>query len=468
MMTFSEEQAASKEALAKQIAQLKQRGVHSVITQVPDMNGLLRCRLQPLDGLEKGCSTNSSLYLIPHGDGQPAGEQIYESPHVWYHTGFGNLHSLADGNTLCQLGWRPEVSEVLLNCYERGGERFSLDVRRPLEMLEEKLAELKLTMKVGMEFEFGVFHFDRALVEAGEHHKLKPFGHSLRYDSVNRDPNYMDLMEAFRVRMDSLGIGVSSMESEIGWGMYEVALSPTSPLQAADNAVRARHHLKELCREHDLIATFMARYQPMGQDSACGTHVHISLYDEMGHNVFYDREAVLSERGRFFVAGLLAQMQASHLAFRPTINSYRRLSRFTGCPEEVCWGDEHRVSAVRVISSPDPQAIRLEHRCPGADTHPYIIVPLIASAGLQGLSKGEEPPAMLIGDPGKDETLEKLPRSLEASLELFRESDFVKEALGTSLADQYARSRENELKAFKAWIEKDITSFEFLRYFEGV
>ncbi|AEV38710.1 glutamine synthetase, catalytic region [Pseudovibrio sp. FO-BEG1] len=468
MTQFSQMQSASKDALAKQIGQLKQRGVHSVITQVPDMNGLLRCRLQPLDGLEKGCSTNSSLYLIPHGDGQPAGELIYESPHVWYHTGFGNLHSLADSNTLFQLGWRPGISEVLLNCYNRDGTRFVLDVRRPLEMLEERLAEMQLTMKVGLEFELGIFHFDRALVEAGEHHKLKPFGHSLQYDSVNRDPDYMDLMDAFRERMEGLGIGVSSMESEIGWGMYEVALEPASPLQAADNAVRARHHLKELCRERGLIATFMARYQPMGQDSANGTHVHVSLYDEMGHNIFYDKDAALSERGRHFVAGLLAQMKASHLAFRPTINSYRRLSRFTGCPEEVCWGEEHRVSAVRVISSPDPQVIRLEHRCSGADTHPYIILALIGAAGLDGLEHREEPPAMLIGDPGKDEDLEKLPRSLEESLELFRDSEFVQQALGVALADQYARSRENELKAFRAWIEKDITSFEFLRYFEGV
>ena len=455
-------------ALLQQIGQLQHSGVKTVITQVPDLNGLLRCKMVPLAGLEDGGVINPSLYLVPHGDGQPAGEIVYESPYVWFHTGFGNILCLADEPTLVSTGWRPTQAEVLLNCYERTGERYGLDVRAPLQRLEMRLAERDWQMKVGVEFEFGLFHFDRELIEAGQYSKLKPYGHRSEHGSAHPEPDFMDLMEAFYQRMASVGISIASLHAEIGFAMYEIALAPETPLRAADNAMRLRHHLKAFCREHGLIATLMARYRTSDHHSANGTHVHVSLYDEQGHNLFYAPDALVSEAGQQFAAGVLDQMCASHLAFRPTLNSYRRLSRAAGNPEEVCWGDEHRATALRVVSGPNGQSCRFEHRCCGADVNLYMVVPLIAAAGLDGLDRKLEAPPLLEGDPAKAEGLKPLPRSMEASLEAFKDNAFVADTLGDALADQYARSRENELKAFQAWLEQDITQFEFQRYFEGV
>ncbi|MBM7072926.1 hypothetical protein JQC92_12935 [Shewanella sp. 202IG2-18] len=130
-------------------------------------------------------------------------------------------------------------------------------------------------------------------------------------------------------------------------------------------------------------------------------------------------------------------MKESHLAFRPTINSYRRLTKMTGCPEEVCWGNENRFVAVRVAQSPNSNNLRFEHRCSGSDVNPYITLSLIAAAGLDGLDNKYDLPVMIEGNPDDVEDIEKLPRTLKGSIDLFKESDFVKSVLGKALAEQY-------------------------------
>ncbi|MBM7072925.1 hypothetical protein JQC92_12930 [Shewanella sp. 202IG2-18] len=104
-------------------------------------------------------------------------------------------------------------------------------------------------------------------------------------------------MAELQKRLNVLGINLASMETESGKGMYEVALDPETPLKAADSAILFRYHLKLLCREKGLIATFMARYQPIGQDAANGAHIYVSLYDSNGNNLFKHNEKILSSKG---------------------------------------------------------------------------------------------------------------------------------------------------------------------------
>ncbi|RYV02742.1 glutamine synthetase [Shewanella sp. OPT22] len=468
MSHFEKVKKSTNTALSKIIKDLEQEGIRNVHVHAPDLNGLLRTKIVPLHCLKSGLTINSSIYALSHSDGYPIGDIVYESPHIWFHTGFGNIFAYPDKDTLCPLPWVANSAEVILNTFHREGDRYCLDLRQPLEALEQKLKAKRLVLKVGFEFEFGIFHYDRELLEQGRHNELKPFGQSQMYSSLSRDPEYMALMAELQKRLNTLGIGIASMETESGKGMYEVALEPETPLKAADNAVLFRHHLKLLCREKGLIATFMARYQPIGQDAACGTHIHLSLYDKTGNNLFKHDEKVLSAKGEQFLSGLLHRIKESHLAFRPTINSYRRLTKMTGCPEEICWGNENRLVAVRLAHSPNPNNIRFEHRCSGADINAYIALTLIAAAGLDGLENKYDLPPLVESNPDDVKGLEKLPRTLKESIELFKESDFVKNTLGKELAEQYWLSRENELSAFQAWIDKEITTFEFQRYFEGV
>lgn len=216
--------------------------------------------------------------------------------------------------------------------------------------------------------------------------------------------------------------------------------------------------LQELCLEQGLIATFMARYQPLGSHSASGAHHHQSLWRD-GRNVTATGPNRLSDAGRHYLGGLLTHLPASHLVFRPNINSYRRFDRSAWSPTTIGWGHEDRTKSIRAITIPSEPAARFEHRVPGSDVNPYLTVALMLAAGLDGIEESIDPDAI---------TDRELPDTLEGSVDLFEKDAFVAEALGAELQAHYAASRRFEVAAFKAWLDRHITDFEFQRYFAGL
>jgi glutamine synthetase len=282
----------------------------------------------------------------------------------------------------------------------------------------------------------------------------------VNYDLV-RGGDYQDLVTEFIRRLKSVGIGVSSFVTEYGFGMYEYALTPKPAVEAADDAVRAKLHLRELCAERGLIATFMTRFQPPGRESACGAHHHISLWQD-DKPVLGAGLNQLSGVGQQFLAGMLAHLPETHVIYRPTINSYRRFDANAWSPTSVCWGYENRTAAIRAITTPSAAAARFEHRVPGADINPYLTVAAMVAAGAAGIEAGLVPPAaeagMPVGAPA-------LPNTLAASTEAFEASKFCAEAFGSAFCTHYALSRRNEIAAFERWMSERITDFEWQRYF---
>jgi glutamine synthetase len=69
------------------------------------------------------------------------------------------------------------------------------------------------------------------------------------------------------------------------------------------------------------------------------------------------------------VAGLLAAMPETMLAFAPNYNSFRRFRPDAHAPTSAGWGIDDRSAAIRVIAG-DAKATRIEHRISGADVNP--------------------------------------------------------------------------------------------------
>src|SRR5690606_14869323 len=81
---------------------------------------------------------------------------------------------------------------------------------------------------------------------------------------------------------------------ENGPGQYEVNLKHVpDALLAADHAVLPKRIVKGVARKHDYDATFMAK--PYGRSAGSGMHVHFSLLDAKGRNVFADGDDELAE-----------------------------------------------------------------------------------------------------------------------------------------------------------------------------
>ncbi|WP_158970670.1 glutamine synthetase family protein [Chachezhania sediminis] len=462
-MNFEEQAAAYGPEYDAAQERMKAAGVEFLQTHVVDITGLLRSKITPFKLSTSGDALNGILYCVSRGDGQPDGDTIFGSYMANEENGFPNIKALVDPASLRQHGWRPDMASVISTGYMLDGSPCAVDPRHVLANADAALRAQGYEAQVALEYEFGIFHADHALMQQGRYRELKPWGHSLvNYDLV-RGGDYQDLVTEFMRRMDSLGIGVASMVTEYGYGMYEFALKPKPAVEAADDAVRAKLHLKELCAERGLVATFMTRFQPPGRESACGGHHHVSLWQD-GQPAMAAGTGALSPVGQQFLAGMLEYLPDTHAMFRPTVNSFRRFDRGAWSPEDVSWGYENRAAAIRAITTPNAGACRFEHRVAGADVNPYLTVAAILAAGTRGLERGLTPPT---AQPGMapDGAAKPLQDSLRAAAEDFGASAFCKEVFGEVFVTHYTESLLNEVRAFEAWQAARITDFEWQRYF---
>ncbi len=174
---------------------------------------------------------------------------------------------------------------------------------------------------------------------------------------------------------------IEAFHSELGPGFFEFTLAPAPAVRAADNAVRARQYLRDLCHERGLHASFMAK--PFADKSGAGGHVHSSLNRD-GTNVFADDRASAVHRG----AALPRRVGLRHARPRAAAESVRQLLQ-AHRPGDVHrrprqWGHDDRSTACRVLLA-DRSSARVEHRRPGADANPYIVAAALLAGGLHGL-----------------------------------------------------------------------------------
>ena len=144
--------------------------------------------------------------------------------------------------------------------------------------------------------------------------------------SISQVPSFESLAKEFITRCEVAGIPIEAFHTEWGRGMYQYTFAPQTPLKAADDAVRAKLYLKELCAERGLVACYMAAKSIDEGDTCSGCHHNFSIW-RCGENVFWDPAAGgLSQSARHApAAALLETMPAFSLVHRPWVNSYRRM-----------------------------------------------------------------------------------------------------------------------------------------------
>ena len=183
-----------------------------------------------------------------------------------------------------------------------------------------------------------------------------------------------------------MGCRWTAPSAENGGGQFEInLLHVPDPLKAADDALYFKQDMKGIARKYELAASFMAK--PFLDRSGNGFHVHFSLLDREGRNVFDNGTADGSEVMRHAVGGVLAMMRSSSLVFAPHRNSYRRLTPNAHVASEVSWGYETRAAAVRIPGGSNA-ARRVEHRVAGADANPYLVLAAVLGAALEGIETG--------------------------------------------------------------------------------
>ena len=230
--------------------------------------------------------------------------------------------------------------------------------------------------------------------------------------------------------------------SEAGPGQFEINLvHQADPLKAADDAWFFKTMVKGLARRTGFAASFMAK--PYDAFSGNGMHMHFSILDKDGKNIFNDGTNEGSDALRSAVAGCLRAMPGSTLVFAPHENSYDRLVPNAHAPTGIGWAYENRTAAIRIPAS-GPAARRIEHRVAGGDVNPYLSVAAILGAALNGIQDGLQAPPPFKGN-AYDQKLAQLPGDWGAAIDAFAECPEMKRIFPQHLIDNYVMTKRQEL-----------------------
>lgn len=408
-----------------------------------DLNGQLRGKRMPIQNLGKVLGSKLrmpvSLAVV-----DVWGNDVEDNALV-FETGDGDGVCMPTerGIVLNGLGDAPSAF-VQLEFADNSGAPFLADPRQALKSVVEKFAAKGLTVVVATELEFYLTDPESDFVTSQVSGRK-----SDRYATVSLDEleHYEPILNDLYRHCEEQGIPADAAISENGTGQFEINLNHVpDPLRAADDAMAFKRIVRTVARAHDKQATFMAK--PFGDRSGSGLHVHFSILDEDGRNIFADETDKGSSVLRHAVKGLLDAMPDSMAIFAPHLNSYRRFAPMSHAPSAVAWGYENRTVAVRIPGGPDA-ARRIEHRVSGADANPYLVLACVLGATLRGMDAGVEPPAPTVGD-GYAPDLQQLPKVWENAVEAFEASDVMAAIFDPMLIESFAKAKRQEMAKFAA------------------
>ena len=429
------------------------QGIDVVRVTYPDLIGTERARDILLDqlpsALDHGLAFCRAVYhTSPRGDVVPVAGGL--------DAGLPDICVRPDPATLTPLPWEPGVASCLGEVTDPAtGLPAPESPRDLLRAVLDRCAEHGLRPVAAPELEY--FLCDAAPgTAAGWRRYSEDTGHvytaGLRADPANH------LLRVLRSLRD-LGIGALSGNHEFDGGQFEVNLTHSGAMSAADRAFRLKSAVKELARQEGRLATFMAK--PFNDAGGSGFHLHLSAEDEAGRNVFDDPSAPygLSATARHAVAGLLAHAPALAALLNPTVNSYKRFGPDTLAPWLVDWGLDNRSAMVRIPPERGAGA-RLELRLGDASANPYLAIAATLAAALLGVLAGEEPPAPLEGYGYDTARSAVLPMTLPAALDALEADTALTGVLGKDFTASYLTYKRDEVERF----QRHVTDWEFTEY----
>jgi len=377
-------------------------------------------------------------------------------PHL---TGSGLIDGDPDGAciaapaTLSVQPWYDAAEQVMISLHDESGNPAPLDPRGILQRQIAALADLGLRATVAVELEFYLFDSSTRtsgvpavpgrLAIAGEPNALQ------LYDArvMDRIEPVLDTIHRWSAE---LGIPAETSIAEFGPGQFEINLRHRDDvLQAADEAQLFRRIVDRAAFDAGLLASFMAK--PYTEHGGSGQHVHLSLSDERGRNVFDAGQAPACEalgQARLAaplahaLAGLLDTMPEAQLLFAPHGNSYRRLLPDSFAPHRVDWGLDHRAAAIRLPVT-DGRDARLEHRVAGADANSYLVLAALLAGVRRGLERGCVPGAPPL-QVGQESTAPLLTHDWLLASERFHSSTAMRRLLGERVVEVFGAVKRHE------------------------
>jgi glutamine synthetase len=421
-----------------------------------DLNGMARGKRVKRDAIENivvnGMHIPFSVLAL-----DASGETV-EASELGLEIGEPDRICKPDLKTLAICPWVPQpCAQIFFSMYDKKGRPVMIEPRHQVSKAVELFNQIGIKPVVAVELEF--YLIDKEKDEFGEvQPPISPKTGKREVSTQCHSMTNLDDFADFLLDVDKYcrvqNVPADTAVSEYAPGQFEINLRHgADALLACDHAMMLKRIVHQVADEHGMRATFMSK--PYDKKAGNGLHLHASLVDEAGNNLFAEGKPTENPLLLNAVAGLLSTMRESTALLCPNINSFRRLQPDLYVPMFVNWGIDNRTVAVRIPAG-GPDSRRIEHRVAGADANPYIAMAAILYAMYEGIDKKLTPSKPQEGNTFEIDNL-ALPNRLIDSLRLLRGSKVLNHYFGEEFIKVYTACKEHELIKF----EKTVTDMEY-------
>ncbi len=416
-------------------------GVEEIECVTPDLNGVPRGKVMTGEGFLTGrrLQLARGVLLQCIMGGYP--------PAKYYGSDDGDLALVAEPTQIHRLPWSDEPRAfAICDALELDGKPSGLSTRGLLKQVVARYAERGWSPVVATELEFFVFAPNPDPLEAFQApvglDGRREIGHCAFSVSSNNGlrPFFQDVYRC----MEAVGLERDTFMHEMGTTQFEINFLHGDPVLLADQTFLFKHLLKEVALKHGLIVVCMAK--PLAHTPGSSMHIHQSIVDGEGRNIFSDAQGEATPAFRHFIGGLQACLADFTLLFAPNVNSFQRLCHPYASPNNACWSHDNRAAGLRIPASA-PVARRVENRLPGADANPYLAIAASLAAGLHGIERALEPTAPIQGEFEVPPEL-LLPCTMYDALHRLQRSELAREVFGNEFIDGYSATKSLELTSF--------------------
>lgn len=375
-----------------------------------------------------------------------------------------DMLAFPDASTFQILPWRPShngVARVFCDVCTPDRKPFAGDPRDALRRMFYKAEKAGYLLNVGAALEYYYFP---------DEHTPEPLD-NVGYFDLSVSDAARDLRRNTVLTLEKMSVPVEYTFHAAGRSQHGISLRHAEALSMSDAITTAKLIIKQQAYESGCHASFMPK--PLAGEDGSAMFLHQSLFDHDGNNVFWgedDEKYHLSDIAKHYMAGILAHAREISAITNPTVNSYKRIT--TGgdsVPQYATWGLRNRASMVRIpVYKPGKQlSTRIELRSPDPMANPYLVNAVTLAAGLDGIERKLDLPPEATAETLKltdrqmvEAGYTPLPRSLKEALDVFEDSQFMKDSLGEHIHSFFLKKKRDEWHKF----ESTITEWEIKHY----
>lgn len=423
-------------------------GVHTVLVQFTDLNGVAKGKFVPLAQLPTLVDTGAG-FAGPSiaGTGLPR-----TGPRSEY-------YGRADLSTVSAMPWMPGYARAVCDGYV-ANEPFDACPRQVLRRQVARLSERGWHLQTGIEPEFFLL---RRTEEGG----IAPADAQDGLDKPSYDLKSLqrqrDFLNELSYGLQACGLDMFQIDHEDAHGQYELNFLHADALRSADNLMLFKLAAQAIAEQYGLLFSMMPK--PFANQPGSGMHFHVSLWqgEGPGARCLFDDEKCMGH----FIAGVLAHSAGLAALAAPTVNSYKRLvvgeslSGTSWAPAYIAHGPNNRTALVRTLPG------RFEWRLPDAAANPYLATAALIAAGLDGIDRELDPGVACADDlfelaapELRERGIGVLPQSLGEAVDAFEADTVLRAALGETLSTQFIQLKRAE------WISyaRHVSDWEVQRY----